>query len=221
MKGYRGGSGHGDLVNQTWGWRNMGHPHPHFKDQSSEQLFSSTLGTILVMLTARTCKLGLWWWVMSVGEWRGRLSFCQEVICCSWGMTRKWSTWSFSCYFWDLLISFAHLSHLWNPFFWRDGWQMPGTRSALARLGSYVCPDVQYVLVTILTCLGVGRNAECPSDCLEVTDSLKLRSLSAWEVSWCADQGGKTSSQRQEAGLDITFKGSVLATYFCWLDPTS
>lgn len=52
--------------------------------------------------------------------------------------------------FWDLLISFAHLSHLWNPFSWRDGWEAPGTCSALGGLGGCVYLDVQYVLVAIL-----------------------------------------------------------------------
>lgn len=42
-------------------------------------------------------------------------------------------------------------------------------------------PDVQYALVAILTCVWVGRKAECPSRCLEVTQE-KLWSLSAWKV---------------------------------------
>lgn len=87
MEGQRGVSGHGDIVNQTGGLRSMGPPHPHFKDQSSEWFFSSTLGSIPVMLVVRTCRA--WSLVMSVGESRRRLSLCQEVICCSWGMTRK------------------------------------------------------------------------------------------------------------------------------------
>lgn len=41
--------------------------------------------------------------------------------------------------------------------------------------------DVQYVLVAILSCVWVGRKAECPSGCLEVTQE-KLWSLSACKV---------------------------------------
>lgn len=46
-----------------------------------------------VMLALRTCRA--WSFVTSVGESRRRLSLCQEVVCRSWGMTRKQSIWSF------------------------------------------------------------------------------------------------------------------------------
>lgn len=42
-EGAERGSGHGDAVNQTKELGSVGHSHHHFKDQSSEVLFSSSL----------------------------------------------------------------------------------------------------------------------------------------------------------------------------------